>query len=121
VARPKLTDTRVLWPAFLGPAVAWSVHLTGGFALSAWATEARNMVPLHVLGALCLLVALGGGFLAYRAWRTVGGWPMGTESPDAARVRYLTVLGMMASALFACVIVAQWIAVVMLPERMGAG
>lgn len=121
MARPKLTDTQVLWPAFLGPAVAWAVHLQGAFALAAWSTERRNMAPVHVLSAACLLVAVGGGFLAHRAWRTVGGWPMGTENPDTARVRYLTVLGMMTSALFVCVIIAQWIAAVMLPTRWGGG
>jgi hypothetical protein len=121
VARPKLTDTRVLWPALLAAPVAWVVQLQGMFSLSAWATEEGNRVPLHVVSALCLLVALCGGYLAHRAWRTVGGWPMGTEAPDAARVRYLTVLGMMTSALFVCVIVAQWVAVVMLPDKMGGG
>jgi hypothetical protein len=121
VARPKLTDTRVLWPAFLGPAAAWGVHLTGAFALSAWSTERRNVAPLHALGALCLLGAIGGGIVAHRAWRTVGGWPTGTEAPETARVRYMSVLGMMTGGLFACVIVAQWVAVVMLPVRWGGG
>jgi hypothetical protein len=121
VAGPKLTDTRVLWPALLAAPVAWGVQLTGGFALSAWATERRDMVPVHVLSALCLLGAIGGGLLAYRAWRAVGGWPMGTEAPDTGRARYISVLGMMTGALFACVIVAQWVAVVMLPARWGGG
>jgi hypothetical protein len=120
VARLKVTDTPLLWAGLLAGPVAWAVQLQGGFALSAWATEREKSVPLHAISALCLLATLGGGFLAWRAWRTVGGVPSGTEAPDAARVRYLSVIGMMTGVLFACVIVAQWVAVVMLPRRMGA-
>jgi hypothetical protein len=121
VARLKLTDTRILWPALLAGPVAWAVQLQGVFALSAWANEGGGSVPLHAISALSLLAALGGAALAWRAWRTVGGWPSGTEGPDVARVRYLTVLGVLTGALFAGVIVAQWIAVVMLPHTTGAG
>ena len=117
----RLTDTRVMWPALLAGPVAWAVQLQGVFALSAWATEGGGFALLHAVSALCLLAALGGGFLAWRAWRTAGGWPGGTEAPDAARVRYLGVLGTMTGVLFACVIVAQWVAVVMLPRTMGGG
>ena len=45
------------------------------------------------------------------------GLPSGTEGPDTARVRYLTFLGLMTGVLFTGVIVAQWIAVMMLPRR----
>jgi hypothetical protein len=121
VARPRVTDTPALWAGLLAGPAAWALHLQGGFALSAWATERGNAGPLHALGALCLLAAVGGGLLARRAWLAVGGLPSGTEGPDTARVRYLSVVGMMASVLFSCVIVAQWVAVVMLPRTWGAG
>ncbi len=119
--RLRVTDTPVLWVGLLAGPVAWGVHLQGAFAISAWATERNNPVPLHAISLLCLLTTLGGGALSWRAWRTVGGLPSGTKTPDTAHVRYLSVVGVMTGVLFACVIVAQWIAVVMLPRTMGAG
>lgn len=121
MAQLRLTDTRVLWPALMAGPVAWTVQLQWVYALSAWATERDNPVLLHVISALCLLATVAGGLVAYRAWRTVGGLPSGTEDPDTARIRYLGVLGMMTGTLFTCVIVAQWIAVMALPWRFGAG
>lgn len=121
MARVAVTDTPVLWAGLLAGPVAWAVHLQGVFALSAWATERDRPGALHAVGAACVLATLGGGLLAWRAWRTVGGWPSGTEAADTARVRYLAVLGVMTAALFALVIAAQWAAVVVLPRTMGAG
>ncbi|WP_439621709.1 hypothetical protein [Gemmata sp.] len=121
MARLQLTDTPVLWAGCLAGPVAWVVHLQGAFALSAWATERDRLAPLHALSAACLLLALGGLALAWRSWRVVGGWPSGSDAPAAGRVRYMAVIGMMTGALFACVIVAQWVAVATLPRTMGAG
>jgi hypothetical protein len=120
MARLKVTDTPVLWAGLLAGPLAWVVHLQGAFALSAYFTEQENFAPLHVLSVVCLLVAVGGLVLSRRGWGTVRGLPSGTEGPDTARVRYLTFVGMMTGVLFTCVIVAQWIAVMLLPHRMGA-
>ena len=118
---PNITDTGVLWAGLLAGPLAWVVQLQGMFMLSAWATETRHFTPLHLVSVLCMLVAVGGIALAWRSWRTVGGWPSGGDEPPVARVRYLTVVGMMGDVLFACVIVAQWLAVVILPRTMGGG
>lgn len=114
-------DRRLMWAGFfLGP-TAWAVHLQAVYALSAPATDVGNLIAFHAISLLCLLATLAGGFLAWRSWRSVGGWLVGTETPAAGRVRFLTVVGMMAAGLFAWVIVAQWMAVGMLPLRVRGG
>lgn len=119
--RRKPIDTRFLWAGLLAGPVAWVVQLQAVYALSAWATERDRPAALHLVSLLCVAATLGGGLLAWRAWRAVGGWPTGAEAPAVGRTRYLAVLGVMTGGLFVIVIVAQWLAVVILPHTQGAG
>jgi hypothetical protein len=64
---------------------------------------------LHLTALGTLALALGGGGLAWRDWRSTGGGPAGDGEGAIPRTRFVTVLGMMTSALFALIIVAQWI------------
>lgn len=105
--QPKPTDTRLFWSALLAGPVAWVVQLQGVYALSAWAAESGNSVALHLISLACLLCTVGGGSLAWRAWRAIGGWPSGAEAPTVGRSRHLAVVGVMAGVLFACVITAS--------------
>lgn len=113
----RLTDTRVLWAGVLAGPVAWAVQELGVYTLAASAGEGWSEAPLHALSFVCLLVAAGGGYLAHRAWLVVGGWPSAADDPARGRVRALGVLGQLTGALFSVVIVAQWIAAIMLPAR----
>jgi hypothetical protein len=117
----KPVDTRLLWISLLASPLAWAFQLQCVYAVSAWFVEQRNAAPLHVVSAACLIVPLASAAIARNAWRTVGGWPTGNDAPDVGRIRFLTILGMMAGLLFACVIVAQWLAVALLPRSTGAG
>jgi hypothetical protein len=117
VAGVRATDTGVLWAAVLAGPVAWAVQLQTVYALAAPAGEGWSEAPLHVVSLLCLLAAAGGGYLAHRGWRTVGGWPSGADEAATGRARLLTVLGQLTGALFAVVILAQWTAAVMLPAH----
>jgi hypothetical protein len=121
VAALKLTDAPVLWVGFLAGPVAWAVQELAVFGLSAWACEGGPAAVLHVVSALCLAGALGGGYLAWRGWRTVGGWPTGADEPEPGRARFMTTLGVLSSALFSWLIVAQWLAAVLLPLCPTAG
>jgi hypothetical protein len=118
---PQSIDPSRLWLALLAAPLAWVFQLTVVFALSAWSTERENFIPLHLVSGTCFIVSLASIGFSWNFWRTVGGWPDGSEPPDVARIRSLTVLGMLAGVLFSCVIVAQWLAVAMLPHSMGAG
>ena len=113
----RATDTGVLWAAVLAGPVAWAVQELGVYVLAAPAAEGWSEVPLHLVSLVCLLAAVGGGYVAHRGWRTVGGWPSGADETASGRTRLLTVLGQMTGALFAVVILAQWLAAMMLPAH----
>ena len=115
VTTVRAADTRVMWAGVLAGPVAWAGQLQAVYALSAWRCDGGPAWPLHLASLLCLLVAAGGGYLACRDWRTVGGWPGGSEAVAVGRTRLMTVLGMMSGTLFSVVILAQWVAVMLLP------
>jgi hypothetical protein len=122
VAGVAFTDRWVLWTAVLAGPVAWAVQLQAVYTLAAPVSEGGLPAWLHLTSLVCLLAATAGAWLGWRGWRTVGGWPSERDEPRAGRVRLLTVLGVLTSLLFSVVIVAQWLAVVILPvHRTGAG
>jgi hypothetical protein len=77
------------------------------------------MLSLHLVSLGALLLALGGGAVAWREWRRAGSeWP-GEGSGPLVRSRFMAVIGVLASAFFTLVIVAQWIAQLFLNPCMG--
>lgn len=107
-------ETAKLWIGLLAGPAAWAVQLQTVYTLAPWSCDHSNLLPLHLVTSLCLAGAIGGGWLAWKKWQEIGGWPGGDEDVDSGRVRLMSVVGIMSSALFALVILAQWFAVVML-------
>src|SRR4051794_26633719 len=106
--------TLVLWFGGLGGPLAWFVPQQALYVLNFGVATPENRLPLHVASAVALLTALAAVAVSRANWRAVGGWPADADEGRPARLRFLSVLGMLAGSLFALVIVAQWIAVVML-------
>jgi hypothetical protein len=102
-----------LWVGVLGGAVAWAVQFQIGYALSRFSHEHRWLTGVHhAVSAVAVLLAVGATLLALRDWRRLGGGePHGTEEGVAGRSRFLAVLGIVTSGLFALVIVGQWVPV----------
>jgi hypothetical protein len=96
--------------SLFGPPVAWALQLMVVYALVPWACRHHRTYLLHVMTVVFLVMSLTSGVLAHRHWREVGGgWPTGTEGDPDTRTRFISVLGMLASALFTLVILAQWV------------
>jgi hypothetical protein len=110
------TDTRgllSLWAGVLLAPLAFLLNLQVTYALAAMACD--HATPwLHTSSLLMLLLALGGGWLAWRDWRRTGGGQPGDGGGAVPRSRFLAVLGLMTSALFALIILMQWMAVLIL-------
>jgi hypothetical protein len=103
----------VLWLGVLVPPLAMLLNLQVEYAATSGSCGRREW-PLHVIALAMLALAAGAGLLAHREWRRAGrDWP-GTEGSEEARSRFLGALGVMVSALFALVIIAQWVALVVL-------
>ena len=106
---PDAVHIRSLWFGLLVPPAAFLLNLELAYALVPTACAATGGVIIHLVHAVCLLLALAGGVVAWRTWKTVGaGWP-GEEGGRVARSRFMAGSGVLGSGLFALVILAQWI------------
>jgi hypothetical protein len=98
-----------LWAGVLAGPLAMLVQLQVNYALVLWACGAGREWALHLTALLALVVTSAGGWLSWRNRRRTGaGW----EDEGAGvipRSRFMAVVGVLASVLFALVIVAQWI------------
>lgn len=103
-----------LWLGLLVPGAVFLLALSAEYALVPEACARNDTTLLHVIALVSLIVALAGGGLAWREWSALGrGWP-GEEPGPVARSRFMAVLGMMTSAMFSLVIVAQWMPMLIL-------
>jgi nicotinamide riboside transporter PnuC len=99
-----------LWLAMLSGPVAWMLGLTAQYNLVRVACAKQNMLYLHGVSVVTLLIAVGGGMLAWREWKRVGSeWPGEAPGP-IARSRFMVAVGLLASALFTLAILSQWAA-----------
>jgi hypothetical protein len=90
--------------------VAWFVQFQINYALVVW-TCAHGSSAAHYLVTLAFLAAAaGGGLLSWRGWRDAGASWQDDGGGAVARSRFLAGVGMLGSALFFLVILAQGIA-----------
>jgi hypothetical protein len=92
-----------LWTALLAGPLAWLAMLEADYALAGWACTRGRHAVLHVVTAAALSLALGGGAMAWTAWRRRR--DEAEPLPTAAR-RFIALMGLGLSAAFAVAIVA---------------
>jgi hypothetical protein len=96
------------------PPLAVLANIEIGYALVSAACASRNTLPLHLVNTVWLVVAIGGGLIAWRSWEAVGReWPDGEAAP-LGRSRLLAGVAVLLSGICVLIIVAQWIAVFLL-------
>ncbi len=96
-----------LWTGILGPPIVWYADLTISYPLVYHACQSGSMLWLHVVTALALLLVAGSGLTAWSCLQAVpadaptqGGWPVD-------RGRFMALVGLASTALFALAVVAQ--------------
>lgn len=99
-----------LWFAVLAPPLAWMLGLNAGYGLVRVACARNSNLSLHLVSLATLLLALAGGWVAWRAWNRTGRQAPGEEGGTLARSRMMAVLGLMGGALFSLGIILQWVA-----------
>ena len=102
-----------LWIGLLLPPVAWAVQLQVLYLTSEFGCRSGTFFWNHVAVGVGLLLSIVGGLIAWREWMASGTIDNegGGELP---RRRFMAMLGVLASGLFALTIFAQW-----LPTLMG--
>ena len=103
----------MLWTGFLLPPLAWSIGLEVLYLFSDYGCETTNFIPNHIVSAVALILSLLGGFIAWRCWQTSGAeWP-GEGNGPIPRSQFMSALGLLTSALFSALIIAQWLPTVL--------
>lgn len=89
--------------AFFGGPLAWALELLIGYGLTSVACSAQNKLAVYILAGLALLVALGAGWIAYRAWRALapaGGPALAELDASQGRGQFVAMSGFLLSVLF---------------------
>jgi hypothetical protein len=104
-----------LWAGCLAGPIAWFLQLEAVYALASGYCGGKGRLGLHLVSLVCLLLAAGGSWASWKGWGTVGhAWPSESEGGTAGRARFMGALGLMSCLFCALVILAQWIAIVVL-------
>jgi hypothetical protein len=106
---PDAKELRDLWTGFLLAPAAFLLNLEVAYALVPAACSGGTRLSIHVVHAVCVLLAAVGGMIAWRRWRLTGEtWP-GGEGGRLSRSRFMSGVGLLLSLFIVMVIVAQWI------------
>jgi hypothetical protein len=97
------------WPPLFVPPLTFLALVTIAYAMVPWACETERRAPLHLAALLALAIAGGCTLLAWRNWRDTDVLPPTDEAEPPVPTRFLTVLGLMLSALMCVAIAALWL------------
>jgi hypothetical protein len=101
-----------LWIGVLGSALIWAIQLQTSYAMVPWACSSGHRWMLPVVSVVFLVASAAPGLIAFSIWRktSVAGRTE-RESRGDGRRRFMAMLGMMDSAIFFLLILAQGVPV----------
>jgi hypothetical protein len=99
-----------LWAGILIPAFAWAIQMQAAYLLVQRACMSGRNTLLHVVTVVALLITFGAGIVAWRKWQEAGRDEPDESAGPTPRGRFMAVLGLLMSAMFFLVILAQGIA-----------
>jgi hypothetical protein len=95
-----------LWAGILAGPVAWAFDLTTSYALVKWVCASDSYGVLHAITVVAFAIVCAGAALSWLALRqTAGDLPTDGGQPRQ-RARFMALLGLTSSALFAMQILA---------------
>ena len=98
-----------LWAGVLIAPLAFLFSLQANYTLTQKLCPGGRLLVLHSMTLCFLLLAAGGGFVAWRNWTRAGrGWPDESED-NTVRDRFMATIGLMISFLCSLIIIALWI------------
>jgi vacuolar-type H+-ATPase subunit I/STV1 len=106
------TTPRALWTLIVAGPTIVAIQMQANFILVRQACSAQRNVALYAVIILAMLLTIATVLVAISLWKRAGTvWP--TEAIDLAnRIRFITALGILSSAMSFLVILAQGIATV---------
>lgn len=108
-----------LWFGMMGAPLAWALGFSIDYGLVRLACARQNMIPLHLVTLVELAVVILAGVVAHREWRLAGGGEPTEAGGPIPRARFMGMFGMLASAFFVLLVLAQWTPKVFFNPCMG--
>jgi cytochrome c biogenesis factor len=89
--------------------IAMLAGMEASFALTPAACESGRTAAIHIVHGITLLLTLVGGAIALHEWRLAGVHEPGDGGSPLTRARFLGLVGVSLAAIFALVVLAQWL------------
>jgi hypothetical protein len=103
----------VLWTGILAGPVAWAGDLLVRYALVHWSCGTQQTAALNLISVVTLFLVVTGGIVAWRTFRRTPSQAPTDGGRPADRSRFMALLGILTSTLFALVVLAgaipQWV------------
>jgi Ni/Fe-hydrogenase subunit HybB-like protein len=96
-----------LWTGILGSAIVWAIQLQTSYAMVPWACASGHRWMLPLTSSAFLIAAIIPGVMAWKLWKKASGTQSERETRYAGRRRFMAMLGMMDTAIFVLLIIAQ--------------
>jgi hypothetical protein len=98
----------LLWTAVLTGPMVWLMQFQARYSLAQISCSNTADLALKVTGFVALLGTVAAGVLSWRLWLRAGhSWPNDLIPPTSGSALLLSTLGMLTSAMFSLVIIAQ--------------
>jgi hypothetical protein len=107
IEQRRASQNVALWIGVLGSAVIWLIQMQTSYSLLVWICSIQRNWPLHVISAFFGIVAAIPGLIAWREWREAAAAATERRSTGAGRRRFMAMLGLMLTAIFLLLIIAQ--------------
>lgn len=118
----KPLGTSRLWAGWFIAITAWGLHLFLSYSLVEWYCRNTEAISggnakflLHSLTALCFLLALYGGWLAWSSMRQLQNRKSGLDNTLFTRSRFMAKSGILLSLFLAVIILVQGLPNLVLP------
>ena len=98
-----------LWFPIIVPPLAALAQQSVNYALVAAECAQQQRLPVHLVAALGLLIAICGVLVSWRRWRAAGAGVPPDSGDPTSRTRFFAIVGGAVSALMALAIAAQWL------------
>jgi hypothetical protein len=102
-----------LWTGILTGPLAWALYLGASYALVKWTCATQRQEPGHLITVAAFAMVAGASFVSWRAWRSTEMDEPTDGGTAFQRARFMAILGLTSSALFALTILAgalpRWI------------
>jgi hypothetical protein len=104
----------ILWAGVLAGPIVWLLSFEANYALAPWACTFQAKLGLYLVSLAALVLCAGSTLMSWRQWGELGReWP-GGGGDVLSRSRIMAIGGVLLSAMFFLVVLAQAIPAVLL-------